>query len=235
MPVLRRELKEALQDACKVLEETQKNDGNSQSGEEEGNGFYEIQGLHLLDLITLAIRAAKNYYTAHSNPQKLYAMRSEKDIRADLYRVLDVLKRMASRNFRGGMRMSELTDIILWIESIDTLIKREEQWEQQEAAEREAMIWREGDWTSREREREWLFLKSFDSDGFDSSTVDYSFRSGRASHRVSQMLAGWTTTGPTPQCFCQAQQAKLRRDQDVAYRRCETVSHGREFALLDQG
>ena len=162
MPVLRRELKEALQDACKVLEETQKNSSNDTSGE-ESNGFYEIQGLHLLDIITLAIRAAKNYYTAHTNPQKLYALKSEKVIRADLYRVLDVLKRMASRSFRGGMRMTELTDIILWIESIDKLIKKEDQLEQEEAAEREAMIWREGDWTSREREREWLFLKSFDS------------------------------------------------------------------------
>lgn len=163
MPVLRRELKEALQDACKVLEETQKNDSNAQPAEEESNGFYEIQGLHLLDIITLAIRAAKNYYTAHTNPQKLYAIRREKDMRADLYKVLDVLKRMASRNFRGGMRIVELTDILLWIESIDRLIKKEEQQEQQEAEERAAFAWREGDWSGREREREWLFLKSLDS------------------------------------------------------------------------
>ncbi|KAK3724489.1 hypothetical protein LTR37_001113 [Vermiconidia calcicola] len=163
MPVLRRELKEALQDACKVLEETQKNDNNDQSSSEEGNGYYEIQGLHILDIITLAIRAAKNYYTAHTNPHKLYALRSEKRIRADLYNVLDVLKRMASRNFRGGIRVNELTEILLWIESIDKMLKREDQLELEEAAEREAMVWREGDWTGREREREWLFLKSFDS------------------------------------------------------------------------
>ena len=163
MPVLRRELKEALQDACKVLEETQKNSSNDGLGE-ESNGFYEIQGLHLLDIITLAIRAAKNYYTSHTNPQKLYALKSERKIRADLYQVLDVLKRMASRNFKGGIRMSELTDSLLWIESIDKLIQKEEQLEQEESVEREAMVWREGDWTGREREREWLFLKSFDSD-----------------------------------------------------------------------
>ena len=160
MPVLRRELKEALQDACKVLEETQKH-SNDQSSE-DSNGFYEIQGLHLLDIITLAIRAAKNYYTAHTNPLKLYALKSEKIIRSDLYKVLDVLKRMASRNFRGGIRTSELTDIILWIESIDKLIKEEEKQEQQETAERESWTWREGDWSGREREREWMFLKSFD-------------------------------------------------------------------------
>ena len=164
MPVLRRELKEALQDACKVLEETQKNENNAIGEVEESSGFYEIQGLHLLDIITLAIRAAKNYYTAHTNPHKLYALKSERSIRADLYKVLDVLKRMASRNFRGGMRLTELTDIHLWIESIDKLLKKEEQLEQEEAAEREAMVWREGDWSGREREREWLFLKSFDSE-----------------------------------------------------------------------
>lgn len=171
MPVLRRELKEALQDACKVLEETQKSDGSSSTTPPEGeeatgqnNGFFEIQGLHLLDIITLAIRAAKVYYTAHSNPQKLYAFRSEKKIRADLYQVLDVLKRMASRNFRGGMRMTELTEILLWIESIDQLLKKEETQEQQEAEEREKWVWREGDWTGREREREVLFLRSFDVD-----------------------------------------------------------------------
>ena len=131
LPVLRRELNEALQDACKLIEETQKHSSNDQSTE-ESNGFYEIQGLHLLDIITLAIRAAKNYYTAHTNPQRLYDIKPEKVIRSDLYKVLDVLKRMASRNFRGGMRMSELTDIILWIESIDRLIKTEEAQEQQE-------------------------------------------------------------------------------------------------------
>jgi hypothetical protein len=164
MPVLRRELKEALQDACKVLEETQKGENCALGEVDESSGFYEIQGLHLLDIITLAIRAAKNYYTAHTNPQKLYALRSERTLRADLYNVLDVLKRMASRNFRGGIRIMELTDILLWIEGIDKLTKKEEQLEQEEAAEREAMVWREGDWTGREREREWMFLKSFDAD-----------------------------------------------------------------------
>ena len=164
MPVLRRELKEALQDACKVLEETQKNSATHALENEESSGFYEIQGLHLLDIITLAIRAAKNYYTAHTSPQKLYALKSEKHIRADLYNVLDVLKRMASRNFRGGMRMGELTDILCWIEGIDKLIKTEERMEMDEARQREAMVWRENDWTGREREREWLFLKSFDAD-----------------------------------------------------------------------
>ena len=162
MPVLRRELKEALQDACKCIEESQKQQENNGEAGEANDGFYEIQGLHILDIITLAIRAAKNYYTAHSRPEKLYAIRSERTMRADLYQVLDILKRMASRNFKGGMRLVELTGIIIWIESIDKLLKTEEQQEQQEAEERIAWAWRDGDWTGREMEREWLFLKSFD-------------------------------------------------------------------------
>ncbi|OQN96956.1 hypothetical protein B0A48_16930 [Cryoendolithus antarcticus] len=140
MPVLRRELKEALQDACKVLEESQKHATETTSGQ-DNNGFFEIQGLHVLDLLTLAIRAAKNYYTAHSDHTKLYTIKSEKNLRSDLYQVLDILKRMASRNFRGGVKVTELAGIVSWIESIDHLIKCEEQLE--------------------EREREWLFLKSF--------------------------------------------------------------------------
>ncbi|EME80750.1 uncharacterized protein MYCFIDRAFT_117614, partial [Pseudocercospora fijiensis CIRAD86] len=165
MPVLRRELKEALQDACKVLEESQKQpvDDTTNNADDE-SGFYDIQGLHLLDIITLAIRAAKNYYTAHTNPHKLYAIRSERNLRKDLYSVLDTLKRMASRNFRGGIRLLELTEILEWIESLDKLLKKEEQQEQEEQAEREAMVWRVGDWTGKEREREWLFMKSFDQD-----------------------------------------------------------------------
>jgi hypothetical protein len=162
MPVLRRELKEALQDACKVIEESQKQQESTEQAVEENNGFYEIQGLHMLDILTLAIRAAKNYYTTHSHPEKLYAIKSERAIRSELYQVLDILKRMASRNFRGGMRVGELTGIIMWIESIDRLLKQEEQQEQSEVVERDSWAWREGDWSGREREREWLFLKSFD-------------------------------------------------------------------------
>jgi hypothetical protein len=113
LPVLRRELKEALQDACKVLEEAQKESESRPAtplatGEGTNAVHHELQGLHLLDIMTLAIRAAKNYYTAHSDHAKLYAIKSEKDLRADLYQVLDVLKRMASRSFRGGLRVLEL-------------------------------------------------------------------------------------------------------------------------------
>jgi hypothetical protein len=170
LPVLRRELKEALRDACKVLEEAQKQcppspstpSTPSSNGEDANASFYELQGLQLLDVMTLAIRAAKNYYTAHSDHARLYAIKSERSLRADLYSVLDVLKRMASRSFRGGMRVLELAAFLSWIESIDTLLKQELEIEQREAAERESWMWRDGDWSGKEREREWLFLKSFD-------------------------------------------------------------------------
>lgn len=167
LPVLRRELKEALQDACKVLEEAQKESQSrpatpAANAEDANAAHHELRGLHLLDIMTLAIRAAKNYYTAHSDHARLYAIKSEKDLRADLYQVLDVLKRMASRSFRGGLRLLELAAFLSWIESIDTLLKKELEIEQREAAERESWTWREGDWSGKEREREWLFLKSFD-------------------------------------------------------------------------
>lgn len=188
LPVLRRELKEALQDALKVLEEAQKQTPPSPSrpssaggGEDVNAGYYEVQGMHLLDIMTLAIRAAKNYYTAHSDHAKLYAIKSEKDLRADLYQVLDVLKRMASRNFRGGIRILELAAFLSWIESIDGLLKEELQIEEREAAERESWVWRDGDWSGREREREWLFLRSFD-----------------APSASEQLLPQWPEAAPEP-------------------------------------
>ena len=173
--VLRRELREALEDARKVLKETDRGgNADAEPGNDtptsferittrpESQGFHEIEGLHVLDIITLAIRAAKNYYTAHENPDRLRAIKSEKQIRTELYQVLDVLKRMASRSFSGGMRQQERDNISSWISASDNLLDTEEEQERVEAEERDAWTWREGDWTEREREREYLFIKSFD-------------------------------------------------------------------------
>ncbi|KAI9686781.1 MAG: hypothetical protein M1822_002841 [Bathelium mastoideum] len=173
--VLRRELREALEDARKVLKETDRNEGthtgsgndSSTSAERgsarpESQGFHEIEGLHVLDIITLAIRAAKNYYTAHENPQRLCLIKSEKQIRSELYHILDVLKGMAARSFSGGMRQQERDSISGWISGIDNLLNKEEEQEQLEAQERDAWSWREGLWTGGEREREYQFIKSFD-------------------------------------------------------------------------
>lgn len=194
--VLRRELREALADAKRVLTETDLPDtiarykrkaaqtekvaaeaaerrkqeeasGHSTPEAEQEplpipQGWTEIQGLHVLDSCTLAIRAAKNYYTAHEQPERLYSIKPEKTIRKELYQTLEVLKRMAARDFEGGIRDEERTSINGWINDIENLLDAEQAKEQAEEAEREKWSWREGDWTGREREREWLFLKSFD-------------------------------------------------------------------------
>lgn len=175
MAVLRRELRETLEEAEKGLSATTK-DGSSTNSEARGDtaaqcglpdntadsqGWYEIEGLHILDTVTLAIRAARNYYTAHEQPQRLYAFKPERVIRKELYQTLDVLKRMATRNFAGGVRQPERESILEWIAGIGKLLDTDEATERAEEQEREKWSWREDDWTGREREREWLFLKSF--------------------------------------------------------------------------
>lgn len=173
MNVLRRELREALDDVDKVLKETAKgqpelareSDGDDtadQSATTKTQGFYEIEGMHLLDIVTLAIRAAKNYYTAHEQPQRLYTLKSERAIRSELYQVLEVLKRLATRNFAGGIRRAEHSSIQTWTTGIYELLHTEEATEKREQEEQALWSWRRGDWNGREREREWLFLRSFD-------------------------------------------------------------------------
>lgn len=175
--VLRRELREALEDAKKLLKdvradlaeratESAHNDEtpSSPSRNESLQGWYEIQGLQVLDLTTLAIRAAKNFYTAHERPHRLYAIKSERQIRSDLFSTLDILKKTAARNFAGGMKFQEIDQISTWATSIEDLISRDEEAERREEEELRSSTWRSGDWTGREREREWLFLKSFDLD-----------------------------------------------------------------------
>ncbi|KAK8183103.1 uncharacterized protein BKA78DRAFT_272915 [Phyllosticta capitalensis] len=174
--VLRRELREALQDARDILQKTRTAEKQYEAAGKmtpeleneplpQRQDWTELQGLDILDNITLAIKAAKNYYTAHEKPQMLYSIKPEKTIRKELYEVLEVLKRMAGRDFEGGIRDEERQAIDDWIKDIESLMDQEEAKEQAEEAEREKWSWREGDWTGREREREWLFLKSFDPEG----------------------------------------------------------------------
>ncbi|KAF2008536.1 hypothetical protein BU24DRAFT_360316 [Aaosphaeria arxii CBS 175.79] len=171
MAILRRELRESLEEAKKHLRELEKGqatsdattDGDAQRRVPDPTPeWHEIQGLNLLDVATLAIRAAKNYYTAHEEPQRLYAIKSEREIRKELYDVLDVLKRLAIRNFANGVQSYETSHIKTWVFGISKLLDTEEEKEKQEREERESWTWLEGDWTGKERERELLFLKSFD-------------------------------------------------------------------------
>jgi hypothetical protein len=170
MTVLRRELRESLAESTKHLDELEKGfkdiqpDGKTATnGGPDASGWHEVQGLNLLDVTTLAIRAAKNYYTAHEEPQRLYAIKSERTIRKELYDTLEVLKRLAIRNFSNGVQPYEVTQLKQWVDDIGTLLDTEEDKERVEHAERESWSWREGDWTGKERERELLFLRSFDN------------------------------------------------------------------------
>ncbi|KAL6707874.1 hypothetical protein ACN47E_003774 [Coniothyrium glycines] len=168
MTVLRRELRESLDEAMKHLKELDKGFDNAKQNDVAAanvdvSGWHEIQGLNLLDVTTLAIRAAKNYYTAHEEPQRLYAIKSERTIRKELYQVLEVLKRLAIRNFVNGVQPYEVTQIKQWVIDIGTLLNTEEEKERIEQEEREGWSWREGEWLGMERQRELLFLRSFDS------------------------------------------------------------------------
>ena len=124
-------------------------------------GWYEIQGLHILDIITLAIRAAKIYYTNHDHPDRLSGIKSERRIRGELLGVMDVLKRMATRNFADGIKDQELKIMADWVQSVETLLVDEEAVEKQEVQQRESWKWLDGLWTDCTREREWLFMCSF--------------------------------------------------------------------------
>ena len=178
---LRKELQEALEQARQALRETQVHQtasGDQCEGPEDetiqannitcstssesasSQAWYELQGIHLLDIITLAIRSAKIYYTAHDHLERLTAIKPERKIREELLMVLDVLKRMAARNFVGGLKVEERTAIERWILQVEELLQQEHDRERLERQERESWPWLKGDWSNREREREWLFLNS---------------------------------------------------------------------------
>ncbi|KAL8666832.1 MAG: hypothetical protein Q9202_001072 [Teloschistes flavicans] len=181
---LRRDLQKALRDAEKAVSEVESQNTDDpnrikrsdttaeleeKSGEKELSplrrtqtaGWYSIQGLHVLDVVTLAIRAAKLYYTAHEHPERLYSIKPERQIREELVGVLDVLKRTASRNFAGGFKDEELKIIKDWLQGVGKLMADEKALENQEVREQQKWQWLEDSWEGREREREWSFLTSF--------------------------------------------------------------------------
>ncbi|KAL7924294.1 hypothetical protein ACQKWADRAFT_25821 [Trichoderma austrokoningii] len=174
---LKAELETTLQDALKVLQQAKAQKAGSSSHHAAGKGpqhsnmpaentqsWYELQGMNILDFLTLAIRAAKNYYTAHELPDRLDSIKSEKQIRTDLLRVMEVLKQMATRNFQGGMRGEEIDIMVAWIESVFDILRKEAAIEATERAERQSWSWMTGDWTGKELERERQFLLSMDPD-----------------------------------------------------------------------
>lgn len=124
-------------------------------------GWHEIQGMHILDVMTLAIRAAKIYYTTHERPDRLDAIKSEKEIRSELLSVMDVLKRMATRGFVGGMRDDEFHVMDGWISGLHALLATEHEMEVAEAVERKSWTWLdESAWEDRPFAREEAFMRS---------------------------------------------------------------------------
>lgn len=132
--------------------------------EENSQGWYELQGMHILDVVTLAIRAAKMYYTAHELPDRLDSIKPEKQVRADLLAVMEVLKQMAFRGFKGGMKDEDISTMLTWTDSVFGILREEQEIESAERAEQANWTWLHGDWTGRELERERAFLMSMDTE-----------------------------------------------------------------------
>jgi hypothetical protein len=174
---LKDELQKALTAAVKVLEDAKENpssqpsspsrtnisDGEPLSPSSEDNrGWYELQGMHILDIMTLAIRAAKLYYTAHDQPARLAAIKSERRIRAELLTVMDVLKKMATRSFMGGMKTDERETMENWVASVYEMLKQEEAMEEAERKQRVSWTWLDDSWQGNGVEREHAFMRSMD-------------------------------------------------------------------------
>jgi hypothetical protein len=127
-----------------------------------GQGWYELQGMHILDIMTLAIRAAKMYYTAHDNPTRLSSIKSERKIRADLLSVMEVLKRMATRSFNNGMKVEEREVMENWVAGVDDMLAQETELEKAERELWSGWTWLADTWEDRPLEREYAFLKAMD-------------------------------------------------------------------------
>ena len=176
---LRQDLKKALADAEKALGEAEEQlprplersrtdqtflspeDLHSETQYSPNTGWHQLQGIHILDVVTLAIQKAKLYYTAHENSHILYSIKSERQIREELLLVLDILKRLAGRNFAGGIRPDEVASIKHWVQGIEDFIDKEQIMEEGEKEKRVKWKWIDGSWDGKERTREFLFMKTF--------------------------------------------------------------------------
>jgi hypothetical protein len=83
---------------------------------------------------------------------------------------MDVLKRMATRNFAHGMRTEERETMEAWIESVWDMLRREEEMERREKEQRRSWTWMDDSlWSPSSPSepshgREYAFLKSMDLD-----------------------------------------------------------------------
>jgi hypothetical protein len=186
MDVLRKELKDALAYVSKAVADVERQQAEQTDLAEDSastptnlspetieggegarspnRGLHEIQGTHILDVVTLAIKAAREYYLMHASPQLLAKVKCEKHIREELLEVMDALKRMAIRNFAGGLRPGEIFCINDWVRKVEAFLAKEKAIEEQEKQDRASWTWLDGDWAGQERLREWEFLKTFVED-----------------------------------------------------------------------
>lgn len=154
---LKRDLVEALENALQALESC--DTSTNFSTEPPTQGFYEIQGLHILDTVTLAIRAARLYYTQHPYPKRLSSIRPDKQLRKELYSVLDILKACASRNFAGGFREDERLNVLVWVSDVGMMIDQEAKLEEKEKNERRDWLWMDDSrWVDSDNARDLSFL-----------------------------------------------------------------------------
>ena len=130
------------------------------------SGWHTLHGMHLLDVTTLAIKAARDYYTGHEQPQRLAAVRSERRVREDLRDVLAVLQRLAVRSFAGGLRAAEARTVRDWVGSVREILAAERAAAAREARERRAWRWMDdAAWDACSVAREEAFLRTFLDDG----------------------------------------------------------------------
>ena len=161
MKALKKDLVQALENALHALEAVE--DNTNLDVADQSQGFHEIQGMHILDVTTLAIRAARMYYTSHENPIRLASIKSERLIRSELLSVMDILKRYATRKFAGGMKEEEKLGILIWVSDVSQMINTESKLEEAERRERDNWTWMNDDpstWLGREKDREHQFLTS---------------------------------------------------------------------------
>ena len=91
-------------------------------------------------------------------------IKPEKQVQADNLAVMELLKQMATRGFKGGIKDEENRVMSIWVESVFGILREEESIEAAERAEHASWTWLAGDWTGRELERERAFMASMDPD-----------------------------------------------------------------------
>lgn len=153
---LKRELVDSLENALHAIEASE---DTQKSAETPTQGFYELEGLQILDTTTLAIRAAKQYYTQHANPKRLNSIKPDQELRKELYDVLEVLKKAANRNFAGGWKEEERLTILVWVSDVGMMIDKEAKLEEKERRQRKQWQWvDDSNWLNDDRGRTLDFL-----------------------------------------------------------------------------